>query len=202
MAKSKLSKCFELFGEHLLPLQKCESGEDAGTIKVKSSRSTCRASCGRRLKFERRDVSDYQIRYSFTTFFSSASVLFSWKNDLLPIYTLISRRAQNSGYFRPSHPTPKLKVRYENTLRWPVFELNPSTGELLRSTTSLESTKLDALLNAGPVRCAAVDFEYTHLATVGDDKRLRVWAVEKLQLLSERYAPKRPCRFRIFLTHD
>ena len=191
MAKSKLSKCFKLFGEHLLPLQKCESGEDAGTVK--SSRSTCRASCGRRLKFERRDVSDYQIRYSFTTFFSlglSSLFMEKSKNDLLPTYTLISRRAQNSGYLRPSHPTPKLKVRYENTLRWPVFELKPSTGELLRSTTSLESTKLDALLKAGPVRCAAVDFEYTHLATVGDDKQLRVWAVEKLQLLSERYAPK------------
>ncbi|KAF8493298.1 WD40-repeat-containing domain protein [Russula emetica] len=67
--------------------------------------------------------------------------------------------------------------------------LHSNTGELLRSTASLEGTKLDALLKTGPVRCAAVDFEYTHLATVGDDKQLKVWAVESLQLLSERYAP-------------
>ncbi|KAF8491637.1 WD40 repeat-like protein [Russula emetica] len=63
--------------------------------------------------------------------------------------------------------------------------------ELLRSTASLEGTKLDALLKTGPVRCAAVDFEYTHLATVGDDKQLKVWAVESLQLLSEREIPKK-----------
>ncbi|KAI0271064.1 WD40-repeat-containing domain protein [Russula aff. rugulosa BPL654] len=70
--------------------------------------------------------------------------------------------------------------------------LHSNTGELLRSTASLEDTKLDALLKAGPIRCAAVDFEYTHLATVGDDKQLKVWAVESLQLLSEREIPKKP----------
>ncbi|KAF8490021.1 WD40 repeat-like protein [Russula emetica] len=69
--------------------------------------------------------------------------------------------------------------------------LHSNTGELLRSTASLEGTKLDALLKTGPVRCAAVDFEYTHLATVGDDKQLKVWAVESLQLLSEREIPKK-----------
>jgi tRNA (guanine-N(7)-)-methyltransferase subunit TRM82 len=47
---------------------------------------------------------------------------------------------------------------------------------------------LDALLKAGPVRCAAVDSEYAHLATAGDDKQLKVWAIDRLQLLSERCA--------------
>jgi hypothetical protein len=30
MAKAKLSKGFELFGEHILPLQKCEKGVSVG----------------------------------------------------------------------------------------------------------------------------------------------------------------------------
>lgn len=58
---------------------------------------------------------------------------------------------------------------------------------------SLESAKLDASLKAGPIRCATVDYEYTHLATVGDDKQLKVWAIDSLQVLSERYA--RVCPF-------
>ena len=56
---------------------------------------------------------------------------------------------------------------------------------------SLESAKLDALQKTGPIRCAAVDFEYTNLVTVGDDKQLKVWAIDSLQLLSERYVPRR-----------
>jgi tRNA (guanine-N(7)-)-methyltransferase subunit TRM82 len=47
---------------------------------------------------------------------------------------------------------------------------------------------LDGLLKAGPVRCATVDAEYAHLATAGDDKRLKVWALDSLRLLSERCA--------------
>ncbi|KAH9987759.1 hypothetical protein BJV74DRAFT_840961 [Russula compacta] len=62
--------------------------------------------------------------------------------------------------------------------------LDSISGELLCSTVSLESAQLDAVLKAGPVRCAAVDSEYTHLATAGDDKRLL--------LLSEREIPKKP----------
>jgi hypothetical protein len=68
------------------------------------------------------------------------------------------------------------------------LELNPSTGEPLRSTVSLESAKLDALLKSGPIRCAVVYFEYTHLATVGDDKQSKVWVIDSPQ----RRATKRP----------
>ena len=53
---------------------------------------------------------------------------------------------------------------------------------------SFESAELDAVVKAGPVRCAAVDADYAHLATAGDDKQLKVWAIDSLQLLSERCA--------------
>jgi tRNA (guanine-N(7)-)-methyltransferase subunit TRM82 len=66
---------------------------------------------------------------------------------------------------------------------------------------SLESAKLNALLKTGPIRCAAVDVEYTHLATIGDDKQLKVWAIDSLQLLSERYVPTCPCRFPFTTEH-
>lgn len=69
------------------------------------------------------------------------------------------------------------------------LELILSSGELLRSTVTLEGEKLDAVLKSGPVRCATVDSEYAHIATAGDDKQLKVWAIDSLQLLSERCAP-------------
>jgi len=69
------------------------------------------------------------------------------------------------------------------------LELILSSGELLRSTVTLKYEKLDAVLKSGPVRCAAIDAEYTHLATAGDDKQLKVWAIDGLRLLSERCAP-------------
>jgi tRNA (guanine-N(7)-)-methyltransferase subunit TRM82 len=68
------------------------------------------------------------------------------------------------------------------------LELILSSGEPLRSTVTLEGKKLDAVLKSGPVRCTAIDSEYAHLATAGDDKQLKVWAIDSLQLLSERCA--------------
>ena len=74
----------------------------------------------------------------------------------------------------------------------PFLELNFRSGELLHSTASFEEPRLDEVLKAGPVRCAAVDSRYTHLATTGDDKLLKVWTIDTLQLLNERYATFSP----------
>ncbi|KAH9166877.1 WD40 repeat-like protein [Lactarius sanguifluus] len=70
--------------------------------------------------------------------------------------------------------------------------LDSKSGELLHSTVSFEESKLDGVLKAGPVRCAAVDTRCAHLATAGDDKLLKVWAIDTPQLLSERELPKKP----------
>ena len=70
------------------------------------------------------------------------------------------------------------------------LELSLRSGELLHSTVSFEGPELDGVLNAGPVRCAAVDIRYTHLATAGDDKLLKVWAIDTLKLLSERWVTR------------
>ncbi|KAH9967556.1 WD40-repeat-containing domain protein [Russula dissimulans] len=74
--------------------------------------------------------------------------------------------------------------------------LDSKSGELLCSTASFEGTELDSLTKAGPVRCAAIDSTYTHLATAGDDKLLKIWAIDGLQLLSERELPKKPTQIR------
>lgn len=74
MTKAKLSKGFELIGEHIFPLQKCERGAGAGG-------KVGRASCGRRLKS--RDVSDLSDKISVHKF-SSASALFSSKMTSYP----------------------------------------------------------------------------------------------------------------------
>ncbi|KAH8987773.1 WD40 repeat-like protein [Lactarius hatsudake] len=70
--------------------------------------------------------------------------------------------------------------------------LDSKSGELLHSTVSFEESKLDGVRKAGPVRCAAIDTICAHLATAGDDKLLKVWAIDTLQLLSERELPKKP----------
>lgn len=48
----------------------------------------------------------------------------------------------------------------------------------------------------GPIRCAALAASGTHLATAGDDKLLKIWAVDGLAPLSARELPKRPTALR------
>ena len=44
-------------------------------------------------------------------------------------------------------------------------------------------------MKSGPIRCIAVDVAFLHVATTGDDKKLKVWKIaDPLELLSERYA--------------
>ncbi|KAI9444512.1 hypothetical protein H4582DRAFT_2070245 [Lactarius indigo] len=80
--------------------------------------------------------------------------------------------------------------------------LDSKSGELLRSTVSFEESKLDEVLKAGPVRCAAVDSRHIHLATAGDDKQLKIWAIDTLQLLSERELPKKPTQIAFTRSGD
>lgn len=42
----------------------------------------------------------------------------------------------------------------------------------------------EALLKAGPIRCAAVDKQFLHVITTGDDKKMKVWRNFKVMLLS------------------
>ncbi|KAA1469145.1 WD40 repeat-like protein [Dentipellis sp. KUC8613] len=70
--------------------------------------------------------------------------------------------------------------------------LSSESGEILFSTLSLEDSVKDAVVKSGPIRCAAVDSSFTHLATAGDDKKLKVWEVEGLKLVNERELPKKP----------
>ena len=59
------------------------------------------------------------------------------------------------------------------------------TGEILHSTAKFDG-ELDGILKSGHVRCAAVDTSDIHLATSGDDKVLKVWNIDGLELLSLR----------------
>lgn len=56
----------------------------------------------------------------------------------------------------------------------------------MHSTVAFEGTEKEGLLKSGPVRCGAVDNAFIHLVTSGDDKRLKVWQIDGLKLLSER----------------
>ncbi|KAI0369855.1 hypothetical protein BV20DRAFT_996374 [Pilatotrama ljubarskyi] len=71
--------------------------------------------------------------------------------------------------------------------------LNIQTGETIFTTTTLNDEPREKLNKTGPIRCAAVDYKFTHVITTGDDKKLKVWQVkDALKLLSERELPKKP----------
>lgn len=44
----------------------------------------------------------------------------------------------------------------------------------------------DDVLKSGPVRCVAVSECEKYIATIGDDKMLKVWDAETLTVLSQR----------------
>ena len=68
-------------------------------------------------------------------------------------------------------------------------ELGFRTGKLEGSTTSLDEKSAADLLKSGPIRFSAVDAEFKHLVTVGDDKKLKVWELDGPKLRSQRFAP-------------
>ncbi|TFY70132.1 hypothetical protein EVG20_g2871 [Dentipellis fragilis] len=70
--------------------------------------------------------------------------------------------------------------------------LSSESGDVLVSTLLLEDSVKDAVVKSGPIRCAAVDSSFAHLATAGDDKKLKVWKVDGLSLVNERELPKKP----------
>ena len=58
---------------------------------------------------------------------------------------------------------------------------------MLHSTaTTLDEAQKDALVKSGPVRCIDVDAAFQHVALSAEDKKLKVWRVHGLELLSER----------------
>lgn len=57
---------------------------------------------------------------------------------------------------------------------------------MLHSTVALEDAKREAVVKSGPLRCIDVDPEFHHVAASGEDKKLKVWRLDGLELLSER----------------
>ncbi len=66
--------------------------------------------------------------------------------------------------------------------------MDSRSGKVLSSSTNFPPEEQKILLSSGPIRCATLDNEKIHLATVGDDKTLRVWSVGNgdLKVASER----------------
>ncbi|TFK39886.1 WD40-repeat-containing domain protein [Crucibulum laeve] len=70
--------------------------------------------------------------------------------------------------------------------------LSTTTGDILHSTVNFEDEKRGAVIESGPVRCAAVDKSNKYLITTAEDKMLKLWEIGGLKLLSERELPKKP----------
>ncbi|KAF5336721.1 hypothetical protein D9758_015084 [Tetrapyrgos nigripes] len=70
--------------------------------------------------------------------------------------------------------------------------IDEETGNVLKSTLDSPSEVKDSLKKSGPIRSAVLDPSKTHLATLADDKLLKIWKLDGLELLHERELPKRP----------
>nr|GAT46439.1 WD40 repeat-like protein [Mycena chlorophos] len=68
-----------------------------------------------------------------------------------------------------------------------IQTFDASTGKLIASTVGREG-----LAPSGPIRVAAVDRDAKHLITAADDKMLKLWRIDVLELVNERELPKRP----------
>ena len=73
-----------------------------------------------------------------------------------------------------------------------IRSITHSNGALVHSTIKMVEDERQAVLHSGPVRCVAVDANFSRLITTGDDKKLKVWQIDGLKLLSTRELPKKP----------
>ncbi|KAF9218502.1 hypothetical protein BS17DRAFT_742044 [Gyrodon lividus] len=80
--------------------------------------------------------------------------------------------------------------------------LNTETGHVLHTTANLTGQDKDALIKSGPIRCSGISCEGRHLAIAGDDKRLKIWDLESLALLSARELPKKPTSIQFTKSND
>lgn len=64
----------------------------------------------------------------------------------------------------------------------------PISANLFRNGTLLATTDADdaELLKSGPIRYSCIDQEFKHLVTVSEDKKLKVWKLDGLKILSQR----------------
>ncbi|KZV66300.1 WD40 repeat-like protein [Peniophora sp. CONT] len=74
----------------------------------------------------------------------------------------------------------------------PHLQVLAASGDVVHSTAKDDFDSRESVLKSGPVRCATVDASHKHLVTVGEDKRMKVWTIDGLKLLSERELPKKP----------
>ncbi|KAH7885862.1 WD40-repeat-containing domain protein [Phlebopus sp. FC_14] len=70
--------------------------------------------------------------------------------------------------------------------------IDPKTGVILHTSTKFSDQEKDALIKSGPIRCSALNHSGKYLASVGDDKKLKIWDLDSLVLLSARELPKKP----------
>lgn len=71
---------------------------------------------------------------------------------------------------------------------FPHLDLGFRTGKLEGSTANFNEQHTAELLKSGPIRFSAVDAEFEHFVAVGEDKKLKVWELDGLELRSQRSA--------------
>jgi WD40 repeat protein len=108
-------------------------------------------------------------------------------NGKVPSHANICQLFDNSRHCGPPYPGFGYQVssrRISLTLRH--FYDAYSSGLVLHSSHKFSESDVALLLKSGPIRCAAVSQDFRYLLTSGDDKLLKLWAVDGLKLLSER----------------
>jgi len=107
---------------------------------------------------------------------------------VLPSFPLVSGHISDSSHIWSSHSSPRDQVCdpiiFCSLLLSDYLLLR--TGEILHSTANFDGELKNGILKSGHLRYAAVDTADAHLATSGDDKILKIWKIDGLELLSSR----------------
>lgn len=72
-----------------------------------------------------------------------------------------------------------------------VYHRMNRTGNVLSSSANFPEEEKERVLKSGPIRCVAVDRELKYLVTSGEDKILKLWEIDGLKLLNERFVLQR-----------
>lgn len=130
-------------------------------------------------------------RFPTQTLFSITSLLELWVTEMYPYTQLYLSKKRSVAVTGPHFSVLGSEYVSLNSFSQRILahiKLEFRTGELEGSTANFDEQNVADLLKSGPIHFSAVDTEFEHLVTVGEDKKLKVWELDGPKLRSQRFA--------------